>query len=528
MKRTYIILTVLLMSLSINFSCSDLEEEPVGLLAPEAFYQTTSDVQIGINGAYSLLTHESFWGRKLPLSLLLRGDMASIGDMTTTSFRIEVDQMNMSATNGMVSAMWPKGYEILAALNYTMVGAESIDAADTEVNPLLAECRFLRAFIHFHFVRLFGEIPYIDFAFTDANIAYTLPQSSEDDIYAGIIEDLEFAKQHLTDRPVSKQRPGKGTAAAFLASVHLTRANYPAAYAEAKYVIDNSVAFGYSLEPEFADLFDPSIATPSNEVLFELDFKGNDASANPSSLGGTNAAIDYLASVTGPRKDERYTTGEGWSVAVPTLAAFNSFDPQDYRRVVSFDTMMTYNGVATPYTDWGAIPLNVARPHIAKYYRAHGEVLGEGNPAVSAGINARDSENDYCLMRYADVLLMAAEASNEVNGPTAEAEDYVNQVRKRARRELDADPTNDRAVPADVAGGLSKEEFTTMVLEERRVELAFEFGRWYDIKRRQLGVTAFGPSGLEQQNFDPARDYYYPKFQQDVDKNDNLTQNKGY
>lgn len=529
MKNTYIISVALFFGLMINFSCAELEEEPVGLLSPEGFYKTTDDVAIGINGSYSLVSHENFWGRKLSLSLMLRGDMVAIGDLTTASRRIEVDQMNMGANNGMVSSFWPMGYQILAAVNYAIEGANLVEASEAELNPLIAEARFLRAFVHFHFVRLFGEIPYIDFAFSDPNLAYTLPQSSEDDIYVGIVEDLEFAKLWLPDMPVTRTRPGKGTAASFLASVHLTLKDYQSAYDEAKYVIDNSGAFGYSLEPDFADLFDPSIGAPSNEVILELDYIGNDASTTPGSLGGSNAAIDYLASVTGPRKDERFSTGEGWSVAVPSLAAYNSFDPQDYRRAVSFDTLMIYEGADTPYTDWGTISLNVARPHIAKYFRKHGEMLGEGNPAVAAGANCRDSENDYILMRYADVLLMAAEASNEINsGPNAESEGYVNMVRSRARRELDSDPSNDRAIPADVPGGLDQASFTTEVLNERRTELAFEFGRWYDIKRRDLGVNAFGASGLEQQNFNPAKDYYFPKFQQDVDKNENLTQNDGY
>lgn len=520
MNRSYILSALFAFCMLFSMSCEDLEEDPVGLLSPEGFFKTPDDVLIGIYGAYSSIEHEAFWGRKLSLSLMLRSDMVTIGDQTTAARRIEVDQMNMSSNNGMVSEFWPKGYQALAAINYALEGAEGVEASEEQLNPIVAEGRFLRAFIHYYFVRLFGEIPYIDAAFSDPALAYSLEQNAVDKSYEGIIADLEFAKQWLPDVPSARWRPGKGTAAGFLASVHLTLGAFPKAYEEAKYVIDNAGTFQYALEGEFADLFDPSIAESSRELLFEVDFSGNDAAT---SIGGGNPSTDYLASVTGPRKDERFGFGEGWSVAVPSIAVYNTWDARDYRRDVSFDTLMTYLGEDTPYTEWGAIPLNVARPHIAKYFRALGQSGAE------SGLNGRDSEIDFPVMRYAEVLLTAAEALNEMNGgPNAEAEGYVNEVRSRARRELDGDPSNDRAFPVDVTAGMSQAAFRDLVLDDRRLELAFEGVRWFDIKRRELGVEAFGASGLEQQAFDPTRDYLFPKYQNDVDRNENLDQNDHY
>ncbi len=523
MKKSVIKLAVTLVVLFAVSSCEDLTEEPIGLLNPEGFFASPEDVALGINGGYSLLGHEAFFGRKLSLSLLLRGDMATIGDMATPTRRIEVDQMNMSGNNGMVTEFWPKGYEALAAINYAIEGGENLDVSDEIINPTIAEGRFLRGFINYHFVRLFGEIPKIDFAFTDPELAYTLSQSPVDSMYASIIRDFEYAKQWLPDVPSMRSRPGKGTAAGFLASVYLTQENWESAYDEAKFVIDNSTSFQYELDEEYANLFDPSIGVASNEVLFEIDFIGNDASTNLSSLGGTNAAIDYLASVTGIIGDSRFSFGAGWSVAVPSLNVYNNWDSRDYRKAISFDTVMVFEGEEVPYTEWGTIPSAIPRPHIAKYFRA----LGESGTAASS--NGRDSEIDYICLRYAEILLIAAEALNEINGgPTAEAIDYIDQVRSRARRELDADAGNDNLYPQNVNGGLSESDFRSLVLEERRLELSFEGGRWYDIARKKLGIEAFGPSGLEQQSFNPARDYLFPKYQQDVDINPNLSQNDLY
>ena len=520
MKKNIILITLVLGAFSSLFmSCEDLAEEPVGLLSPEGFYQTPEDVLTGLNGGYSAIASEEFWGRKISLTLLLRGDMATIGDPSTSSRRIQVDNFAMDPSNGMVSELWPKAYEALATINSAIEGARNLDAPEEVINPLIAEGRFLRAFIHYHLVRLFGEIPYMEKTITDPTQAYELDETPVDSVYAGIINDLQFAKQWLPDNQGLRSRPTKGTAAGYLASVHLTRENWQKAYDEAMYVINNKGQFGYGLAPDYQNLFNATVIdNPENaqEILFAVDFRGKDES---SISGFGNYTRDYLPSVTGPRGDERFPNGEGWSVAVPTMAAFNSWNPLDYRKDVSFYTEAIMGDTLTSYIYWDQASRGVARPHIAKYWRYFGQ----------AGLNGRDSDFNYATLRYAEILLIAAEALNELRGPTEEAKFFVNEVRRRARLELDGDPTNDRQFPENVRAGLSQDEFRDLVLEERRLELAFEFKRWYDIKRRRLGEEVFGPNGLEPQpGFNPARDYLLPKPQEDLNLNDNLDQNDNY
>jgi hypothetical protein len=181
---------------------------------------------------------------------------------------------------------------------------------------------------------------------------------------------------------------------------------------------------------------------------------------------------------------------------------------------VSITDSALIGGVLQPYTVFA----NTKRPHIAKYRRYPGSSNAEG----------RYSDHNYATMRYAEVLLIAAEALTEVNGaPNAEAEGYVNQVRARARNWAG----KQTAFPADVGTGLSKDAFIDLVLEERRLELAFEYKRWYDIKRRNLGVEVFtGPGSLEPHpNFDPNRDYLMPLPRTELAINPNLQpQNPGY
>ncbi|RZL14782.1 MAG: hypothetical protein EOO89_15590, partial [Pedobacter sp.] len=126
-----------------------------------------------------------------------------------------------------------------------------------EINPKIAEARFVRAFAYFHLVRVFGDVPYIDFFITNPEAVKQLGRTPAATVYTAIIGDLEFAKQWLPEKQPAdvRSRPTKGTAASYLAVAHLTLQDYAKAYAEAKYVIDNKDKFGYGLEADFQTLF---------------------------------------------------------------------------------------------------------------------------------------------------------------------------------------------------------------------------------------------------------------------------------
>ncbi|MBC9797003.1 RagB/SusD family nutrient uptake outer membrane protein, partial [Sinomicrobium weinanense] len=351
---------------------------------------------------------------------------------------------------------------------------------------------------------------YIDFAVSDAEEVNDISKTPEAEVYEGIIADLEFAKQWLPDRQPVRSLPSKATAAAYLASVYLTLGEYQKAYTEARYVIDNEGTFGLSLEADFQDLFDADKTAGLKEPLFTIDFIGQSADGN---LG-----TDYLPSVTGIREDETgRVNGGGWTVAVPHIRVFEEWNERDYRRAVSFDTIAVFNGQTVPYTDFANYSdRGVNRPHIAKYYRYPG----------LAGSNGRQSSHNYITMRYAEVLLIAAEALNEITPGSAEAAGYINRLRQRARNRAG----EMAAFPEDVPAGLSQSGFRDMVIRERRIELAFEFKRWYDIKRLQTGEESFGPDGLEPHaDFDPGRDYLFPLPGDELARNPNLQPNNpGY
>ncbi|KAA0989123.1 RagB/SusD family nutrient uptake outer membrane protein [Dyadobacter aurulentus] len=487
-------------------SCADLNEKPIGLLAPEAMFKSAKDVETAVFGAYGWIASERLYGRQFVSALMLRDDMSDIGDRGTPAERQQVNDFNMDDNNNMVNQFWPYWYQVISASNAAIAGAEQLGLAEAEINPLIAEARFVRAFAYFHLVRVFGDVPYIDFFINNPESVKQLTRTPAATVYTGIIADFEFAKQWLPEKQPAdvRSRPTKGTAAAYLSTVHLTLQDYAKAYTEAKWVIDNKDKFGYGLEADFQTLFRAPQANNMKEHIFAIDFLGLQSGA-----GGAND--DIMPPMTGVRGGD--APRSGWSVIVPSQKVFDTWDARDYRKHVSFDDSLLIGGKLAPYTEFP----NTKRPHIAKYARFAGNSNAEG----------RYSDHNYAAMRYAEVLLVAAEASAEVNGPTAEAIGYVNEIRARARNWAGTAS----AFPANVTAGLTKQAFIDLIMEERRLELAFEYKRWYDIQRRKLGDVVFkGPNSLEPHpTFNAQRDYLMPIPRTELQINPNLApQNPGY
>lgn len=501
----------LLLALVFVGCSSELEEEPQGLLSPTGFFNSPQDVQTVINGAIGNMAHEEYWGRKLSLPLMLRSDMVTIGDQGTPGRRREVNNFSMGSDNGMITALWPKAYQVLAGTNEAILQANQLDVPAVQIDPVRAQAHFFRAYTYYHLVRYFGDIPYFDEPVGPDNLEEyrTTAKTPAAEVYQNIIADLQEAKAFLPNTQPTSSLPTKATAAGFLASVYLTLGEYQLAYDEAKFVIDGAGEFNLALASDFQDLFNADEQDGLNEFLLTLNYNG---------FSDGNTGRDYTPALTGIRANERGNIGGGWSVAVPSINVYDEWDGRDYRKAVSLDTVGLFEGVTEPFSKFPDFDSrNIQSAYIAKYTRF---------PGATADLNGRASSFNYSLMRYAEVLLIAAEALNEISPASAEAAGYVNQVRARARNNAG----NMTAFPEDVVAGLSQSDFRDMVLEERRWELAFEFQRWYDIKRRQLGTEAFGADGLEPQpNFDPARDYLFPLPGDELDRNPNLgSNNPGY
>src|SRR5690606_28662376 len=113
--------------------------------------------------------------------------------------RQQVNDFNMDADNGMVRVFWPTVYQTISAANAAISGAETLGLPESEINPLIAEARFIRAFCYYHLVRTFGDIPYIDFFINDPATVRDISKTPASEVYSGIIADFEFAKEWLPD-----------------------------------------------------------------------------------------------------------------------------------------------------------------------------------------------------------------------------------------------------------------------------------------------------------------------------------------
>ena len=510
----------LLVGLSI-IGCSDLEEEPIGVLAPDGFFQSTKDIQTAVEGAKTHAINEKFWGRKLSIALMLRSDMVNLQSDQTR--RVEHDMLTTLTDNGMISEFWLKTYQGIAAANLAIAGAEDVAVDEDIKNPVTAQAYFMRAFYYFHLVRQFGAIPYLDAPVTDAAASGSIIRTPASEVYANIIADLTFAKQWLPNTQVSAGIPSKAAASSYLALVYLTMAGtndtamFQMAYDEATEVI-NTGDYGLDLDPNFQNLFNANAIDGSPEPIFALDYNGVEAEDN---------AYDQIAPMLGIRGDAR-GSGGGWSVGVPTELVYASFDPADYRTAVSFDTEATIAGNIEPYTNFTVSGHQHARntPYIGKYMRYPGDF---------ARGSARATTHNYSMIRFAEVLLIAAEAGVEV-GQDGPALMHLNRVRARARAGGDTKTGAEveynfpaSGIPADL-GAITVED----VLEERRIELAFECKRWYDIARRKMGDAGngdvYGAGGYEGAKPDfSSDDYLMPLPGDELDRNPLLQPNNpGY
>tara|TARA_B110000238_G_C16121777_1_gene437430 strand:- start:279 stop:1823 length:1545 start_codon:yes stop_codon:yes gene_type:complete len=507
---------LLLIGLSM-IGCSDLEEKPVGLLAPEGFFKSTDDIQTAVNASYAHMINEKFWGRKLSIALMLRSDMVALTPASAgNSRRKEMDDVSGLDNNGMISEFWPKTYQGIAAANGAIAGAELVNATDAEKNPVIAQAYFARAFFYFHLVRQFGAVPYITETVSAANAdaIATVSRTPAAEVYEGIISDLEFAKLHLPNTQPARSIPAKSAASSYLALVYLTMGDFQKAWAESKEVIDNAGTYNLALDSDFQTLFDADKIDSSIEPIFALDYNNVEA---------PNNAYDQIAPMTGIRGNSRHgNSNSGWSQAIPSLGVYLDWDSNDYRRAVSLtdEAIFDEDGPFYDYTQFGTAPGSthsaaVARPYISKYYRF---------PGNFARGSVRATSHNYSMMRYAEVLLIAAEAAVEL-GDNASATTYINMVRARARSGGSWKSTSASASPADISGTVTVND----VLEERRLELAFECKRWYDIARRQLGTMVYSPSGFEGEKPGfSSNNYLLPLPGSEIISNPNLSQNPGY
>jgi hypothetical protein len=417
---------------------------------------------------------------------------------------IDMDNFPVAASNGFANTLWVGYYGMINKCNSTIKEVNTntlITATDQIKQQTIGEAKFIRAYSYFMLGRLFGRVPLIDTIFSDPAAQNNVPQAAPATLMAFIENDLNFA---ATTLPLSWDakfvgRATKGAANGLLAKVYLYQQKWQQAMNAAGAVINSGQ---YDLNTTYDKIFREE-GENSKESVFEV--QATASAAIPSANG-----VQY-AQIQGIRGSGIWDQGWGWNTPSTYLeAAYETGDPRKNRTI-----MYTSTSTTTYQTIYGEnLPVGLPNP------RYNNKVYT--NPSLRASIGNRFGYwMNLRVLRYADVVLMYAEAANEVGGATniTAARNALNSIRARARNGnnsiLPDVTTTDQATLRDA------------IRQERRVELAMEHERFFDIVRWGIAQAALNAAG--KPNFNGSRDVLLPIPQTQIDLSAGvLTQNPGY
>ena len=486
MKLKYNLIAIALLGFSFS-SCSDfLEQNPQTDLSENDFYKTADDILSAVNGAYSSLQEGDIYGNwyvfgEIP-SDNTRNQLS--GSVTTQN---EFDQFYIDTQNSMIANFWKAAYKVINRTNTILGRIDGIEINTELANRYKLECKFIRALMYFNLVRVYGDVPLV-LKEISISESYDILREPKENVYNQIIADLKEAQ----DLPVSYStaedgRATQGAAKALLANVYMTLHKY----AEAETILAEIINSGrYSLLENtpgslnidgYKNVFSP-VNHNSKEGIFEIQFlKGGYGE-------GSNYANNFAPENSGTNVVAVGGTGGN---NIPEMDIYNAYEEGDLRRDFSMSLGYYDN---RKNNEW------VESRYVCKFM----DVPYQNN----------DASNNYPVIRYADVILMYAEALNQ-NGKTAEACKYLNMTRRRGFGYQTTETS-----PVDLQT-TDKAQFALMVEQERRVELAFENHRWFDLISTGRAVEVMRSKGfsLNETNL------ICPIPQKQIDVNPKLTQN---
>lgn len=487
-KLNYIIVLALTLVLG---ACAKLTENPVGVFTPGAFFAQASDATAAVYGAYAPFESYTDYGNDYFIGCGTQDDQVKDA-YSDTWFH---DKFIFDNAEQKIGTVWATIYKEISAANNAISGipriADNLLSPDAK-NALIAEAKCIRAFDYFRLVRLFGAVPYISKPILDPATASKITRMPTANIYDSITIDLEASKLLLPNNydangVLIRSRISKGTAYTILADVYLTRGNWALAAQNAEYVITHKADFGYDLLPDYAQVFDFYDGNDNAEYIWSVDYSTIDGNTNQdqfAQLCGFGAWMGWG------------NPWGGWGTVYMSAAALKDFPAADYRRKVTFieDASDAAVGGIMHHFDEATLPFPQSSPVAAKTYGSYIGKPGVGPGGKKGQGNAFLTDANWPIYRYAEVLLIAAEAEARL-GNAATAMTYANLVRARARNYNGV--VGSSLVPADLVG-LSAANVQDSVIRERKRELCMEEKRWFDIKRLGLDLSVvYGPNGTD-------------------------------
>src|SRR5215831_12096595 len=447
----------LLGALTLGIACDDkkfLTEQPFDYINPQNFYKNSGDALAAINGVYADFinsTGDNYYGRNFVMLVEHPTEMWT-SRLSATNERSQPDVYAIPVSHSYVQSVWASAYDAVNRANSVLDHVPSIDMDTALKNRIIGEAKFLRALHYFNLVRMFGNVP-LKVHETSGLDSLNLPQATPQAVYAQIEQDLKDA---ITALPPAKSytgadvgRASRGAAKTLLAKMYLQRAgtgvsaapatDWQSALTMARQVQSDA---DYSLVADYKSLFDfigGTVNERNSEVIFDVEcLRAPGLGGRISSHVAANATAPYLGATT----NGSFEAESIW---------FHTFRVDDKRRAATFVFTWNKNGAAQTWDETKTASQGYASetPFPRKFLDI--QMTGTGM-----------EEPNYIVLRYAEVLLMIAEASNEVNGgPGPEAYTAVNAIRTRA------------GIPA-MTPGLSHDLFRDSVFNERRWELSLE------------------------------------------------------
>lgn len=498
-------------------SC-DLDEPTYAKTTSANFYKTQSEVEGALTGAYLQL--RTTWN-EYALNFYFVGDCSTDDALkgSNDGDRAEVMQLQnftVYSTNGEVGRRWEILYRLINRCNEVITHAPNAQGDEKILTRYVNEAKALRAFGYYSLVTTFGGVPLLTEPM-DPKAILQVPRASADDIYAQIIKDCTDASALPAKGNYSaaeQYHATRGFAKTMLAKTYMFRGDYGNAEKVLHEIVQTDK--DYSLLPDYGMNWTKAHEN-SSESIFELPNQLYDKTV----ATGTNVPHFFTS---------RDVSGyQGYGFHVPTTDLFKAFDIDDPRQTYVFTrTGDRYIGDARPQDNHQS----ATGFHDYKMTVPAADKAGYDVWMISYNIR---------LIRYADVLLLYAEALNE-NNKSAEALKYLNMVRQRARNTNPKDPRKDMQayIPPTTTASLpditvtEQKQLRDIIRHERRVELAMEGWRRDDLMRqRRFGevMRAYAAKYNVQKgrDFKDDRDYLLPIPQGEIDKSNNvLKQNPGY
>lgn len=495
-------------------SCKDdfLKLAPQDSISPGNFFQTEAQFRQAVNAAYtpmrSLLDNDYFTGETR--SDNTHYEFAPGNRGTAMVQRETITDFLDDPTNAYTNAVYYHCYSSISRANVVIERLPASSVAEASKNTLDGEAKFLRAWNYFRLVRYFGGVPLYLTEVKTADESF-LPRATVDQVYAQIISD---ARDAITKLPVPAKFPQsgtatKGSATMLLAEVYMVQKKW----ADAETLLNTLPAMGYQLLTNYADVFSTANKN-SRESLFEVQFlEGLQGGQQSNFIYQFLPRTQNTSLITGVVTNN--TGGGGWNT--PTQDLINSYEPNDKRLDASI-------GIAEGTYNTSSHLTISAKKSVVNYVPATGKV---GVPYIKKVLtphtNPNNTNDNWPIYRYADALLLLAEAQNE-QGKTALAMDNLNKVRTRAGL-------------ANTIGA-TQTTLRDVIAHERRVELAFENKRWLDLVRTGKAIevmNAYGVWAKTRYTYLAADSYnvtanrlLFPIPQAEREINPQLTQNPGY